>query len=160
MLFILKEGDRAGIRYPSIAKNTQRFAAAPQGVGRGRGVRSVIQSRTRATPGSDAGDACSGGGRVTIRELQDLIERMYSARDRQRGAPATFLWLAEEVGELASALREGTDEELSAEFADVMAWLVTLANVRGVDLTAALEAKYGAGCPGCGEFVCTCDAKP
>jgi NTP pyrophosphatase (non-canonical NTP hydrolase) len=97
---------------------------------------------------------------VTIRELQDLIERMYSARDRQRGAPATFLWLAEEVGELASALREGSDEELSAEFADVMAWLVTLANVRGVDLTAALEAKYGAGCPGCGEFVCTCDAKP
>jgi NTP pyrophosphatase (non-canonical NTP hydrolase) len=97
---------------------------------------------------------------VTIRELQDLIERMYSARDRQRGAPATFLWLVEEVGELASALREGTDEELSAEFADVMAWLVTLANVRGVDLTAALEAKYGAGCPGCGEFVCTCDAKP
>jgi len=97
---------------------------------------------------------------MTIKELQDLIERMYSDKDRQRGTPATFLWLTEEVGELAAALREGTQEEKAAEFADVVAWLVTLANINDVDLTAALGAKYGTGCPGCGNLVCTCDAKP
>ena len=95
----------------------------------------------------------------TLDELQTLIEQMYSDRDRERGVPATFMWFCEEVGELASALREGSSEELAAEFADVLAWLVTLANINGVDLTKALEAKYGAGCPGCGGLVCTCDAK-
>lgn len=97
---------------------------------------------------------------MTIEELQQLIEEMYSAKDRERGSAATFLWLCEEVGELAAALREGTAEEKAGEFADVIAWLVTLANVEGIDLTAALRAKYGDGCPGCGGLVCSCDAKP
>lgn len=97
---------------------------------------------------------------MTIEDLQALIEKMYSAKDRERGAPATFLWLSEEVGELAAALREGTHEELAAEFADVLAWLVTLANISNVNLTAALQAKYGSGCPGCGLLVCRCESKP
>lgn len=97
---------------------------------------------------------------MTLDDLQALIEKMYSARDRERGSPATFLWLCEEVGELAAALREGTHEELAAEFADVLAWLVTLANINDVNLTAALRKKYGDGCPGCGKLVCTCNAKP
>ena len=97
---------------------------------------------------------------MTIEEIQSLIEKMYSAKDRERGTPATFLWLAEEIGELASALREGTQEQKEAEFADVVAWLVTLANINDVNLTKALQAKYGTGCPGCGEPVCACDTKP
>lgn len=97
---------------------------------------------------------------MTLDDLQALIEKMYSARDRERGSPATFLWLCEEVGELAAALREGTHEELAAEFADVLAWLVTLANINDVNLTVALRKKYGDGCPGCGKLVCTCNAKP
>jgi NTP pyrophosphatase (non-canonical NTP hydrolase) len=97
---------------------------------------------------------------MTLKDFQDLIERMYSAKDRERGAPATFLWLSEEIGELAAALREGTHEELELEFADVLAWLTTLANITNVDLTAALQKKYGAGCPGCGLFVCICNEKP
>lgn len=96
---------------------------------------------------------------MTLDDLQALIEKMYSDRDRERGTEATFLWFCEEVGELASTLREGSQEQKAAEFADVVAWLVTLANINGVDLTKALEAKYGAGCPGCGGLVCTCDAK-
>ncbi len=96
---------------------------------------------------------------MTLDDLQALIDKMYSARDRRRGTPATFLWLCEEIGELATALREGSHEQKAAEFADVVAWLVTLANINEVDLTKALEAKYGAGCPGCGRLVCTCDAK-
>ena len=96
---------------------------------------------------------------MTIDDLQALIEKMYSDKDRQRGTAATFLWLCEEIGELAAALREGTHEQKCAEFADVMAWLVTLANVNDVDLTLALTAKYGSGCPGCGRLVCQCSSK-
>lgn len=97
---------------------------------------------------------------MTIDDLQALIEKMYSGKDRARGTPATFLWLCEEIGELAGALREGSHEQKGAEFADVVAWLVTLANINEVNLTEALEAKYGKGCPGCGRLVCCCDAKP
>ena len=93
-------------------------------------------------------------------ELQELIEKMYSAKDRERGTPATFLWLSEEIGELASALAEGTHEQKEAEFADVFAWLVTLANINDVNLTKALRDKYGTGCPGCGRLVCSCESKP
>ncbi len=97
---------------------------------------------------------------MDIRDFQALIETMYSHKDRQRGSAGTFIWFMEEVGELAAAIGQGTHEEKSGEFADVMAWLVTLANVEGVDLTAALEAKYGSGCPGCGKLVCVCSEKP
>ena len=97
---------------------------------------------------------------MEIRDLQALIEKMYSDKDRARGTPATFLWLMEEIGELATALREGTHEEKSGEFADVVAWLVTLANINDIDLTAALAAKYGTGCPGCRRLVCSCYSKP
>ena len=97
---------------------------------------------------------------MTLDDLQALIEKMYSEKDRQRGTAATFLWFCEEIGELASALREGSAEQKEAEFADVVAWLVTLANINDVILTKALEAKYGAGCPGCGRLVCACTSKP
>jgi NTP pyrophosphatase (non-canonical NTP hydrolase) len=96
---------------------------------------------------------------MTIEDLQTLIDVMYSAKDRARGTPATFMWFCEEIGELATALREGSPAEKAAEFADVLAWLVTLANVEGVDLSAALAEKYGRGCPGCGKMVCTCESK-
>ncbi len=96
---------------------------------------------------------------MEIRELQRLIEEMYSAKDRRRGSEGTFLWLMEEVGELAASIREGTQEEKEGEFADVLAWLVTLANVEGIDLEKALR-KYTEGCPGCGEMVCHCNEKP
>jgi len=82
---------------------------------------------------------------------------MYSSKDEARGVDGTFMWLMEEVGELAAALREATKEELELEFADVLAWLATIANIAGVDLTEAVRKKYGGGCPGCGQRVCQCD---
>jgi NTP pyrophosphatase (non-canonical NTP hydrolase) len=94
---------------------------------------------------------------ISIDNFQALIRRMYFEKDVARGIDGTFMWLMEEVGELAAALREGTREEQAAEFADVLAWLTTIANVAGVDLAAAVRQKYGTGCPGCGQFVCTCD---
>lgn len=99
---------------------------------------------------------------MTLGELQQLIREMYSTKDEARGVEGTFMWLMEEVGELAAALREGTQEELAAEFADVLAWLATIANVANVDLAEAVRKKYGTGCPGCGNMECTCadDLKP
>jgi NTP pyrophosphatase (non-canonical NTP hydrolase) len=93
---------------------------------------------------------------ITLTEFQQLIRRMYMEKDIARGIDGTFMWLMEEVGELAAALRSGTLDERTAEFADVLAWLATIANVAGVDLTQAVMLKYGSGCPGCGRLVCTC----
>ena len=81
---------------------------------------------------------------------------MYHDKDAARGVEGTFMWLTEEIGELATALRSGTREEQALEFADVLAWLVTIANVAGVDLDDAVHRKYGAGCPGCGRLACIC----
>jgi NTP pyrophosphatase (non-canonical NTP hydrolase) len=92
-----------------------------------------------------------------LNDFQQLIREMYFEKDAARGVDGTFMWLMEEVGELAAALREGTREEQAAEFADVLAWLATIANVADIDLAAAIQKKYGAGCPGCGQLVCTCD---
>ncbi|MCG8586287.1 MAG: nucleotide pyrophosphohydrolase [Pirellulales bacterium] len=98
---------------------------------------------------------------VTLREFQELINVMYTSKDVERGVDGTFMWLVEEIGELAGALREGTAEDKMGEFADVLAWLTTIANVAKVDLTAAVRAKYGSGCPGCGQMICACeDEKP
>src|SRR5437016_387565 len=93
---------------------------------------------------------------VTLSRLQQLIRELYDAKDRKRGVEGTFMWFMEEVGELSAALRTGNKEELSAEFADVLAWLATLANIADVDLDAAMAAKYGGGCPGCGRTPCCC----
>jgi NTP pyrophosphatase (non-canonical NTP hydrolase) len=93
----------------------------------------------------------------TLTQLQRLIDHTYGAKDKRRGVEGTFMWFLEEVGELSAALRSGTTEEQSAEFADVLAWLATLANVAGVDLDKAVQAKYGDGCPGCRQTPCVCD---
>jgi NTP pyrophosphatase (non-canonical NTP hydrolase) len=94
---------------------------------------------------------------LTFDEFQSLIRDMYGWRDQRRGPEGTFLWLTEEFGELAAALRQSDPDALAAEFADVLAWLATLANVMNVDLTDAVLKKYGAGCPGCGVVPCRCD---
>jgi len=82
---------------------------------------------------------------MEIREFQELIARKYKARDQERGVPRTFLWFMEEVGELATALASGADKaNTEDEFADVFAWLCTLANISDVDLEKAIE-KYTSG---------------
>ena len=78
---------------------------------------------------------------MEIKAFQKLIRRKYYAADSKRGTPGTFMWFIEEVGELATALG-GTDQaNKEEEFADVLAWLCTLANINGVDLEKAIE-KY------------------
>jgi NTP pyrophosphatase (non-canonical NTP hydrolase) len=94
---------------------------------------------------------------LDLSELQRVIREIYGDKDQRRGVEGTFMWFMQEVGELASALRGGTHEEQVLEFADVLAWLATLANGANVDLSAAVKAKYGGGCPGCGKVPCACD---
>ena len=90
--------------------------------------------------------------------FQQLMESTYGASDRRRGLPATVAWLAEEVGELAQAVRKGSSAEQEHEFGDVLAWLASLANQVGVDLATAV-ARYADGCPRCGEMPCTCRSR-
>ncbi len=99
---------------------------------------------------------------LSLRDLQTHIREMYFEKDAARGIDGTFMWLMEEIGELASALRGDDRENLAEEFADVIAWLATIANVAEIDLASALTAKYGHGCPGCQKLVCTCpdEVKP
>jgi NTP pyrophosphatase (non-canonical NTP hydrolase) len=78
---------------------------------------------------------------MDIRAFQQLIEQRYGKRDRARGTPGTFMWLIEEVGELATALHGDNQANKEEEFADVFAWLCTLANISDVDLETACQ-KY------------------
>ncbi len=91
-----------------------------------------------------------------MKSFQEQIERIYFSRDEARGWEKTFVWFVEEVGELARALHRDDHQNLEEEFADVAAWLVTLASIRGIDMGAAV-GKYAEGCPRCGGTPCTCD---
>jgi NTP pyrophosphatase (non-canonical NTP hydrolase) len=80
---------------------------------------------------------------LTIAAFQKHISDRYEKADRERGWPKTFAYFIEEVGELATALSDGTDPtNLREEFADVAAWLCTLANISDVDLAGAIAEKY------------------
>lgn len=79
---------------------------------------------------------------MTIKEFQDHILTRYGQRDAQRGTWPTFGWFMEEVGELASAMHADDPVNKEEEFADVFAWLCTLANIQGVDLQKAIDRKY------------------
>jgi len=92
---------------------------------------------------------------VDLGELQSLMARTYGERDAERGLPATVAWLAEEVGELAQAVRKGTRQQQAAELADVLAWLASLANQLGIDLGDA-ASRYAGGFPKCGGIPCGC----
>ncbi len=97
---------------------------------------------------------------MTIGEFQKLMADLYLEHDTRRGLGGTFMWFMEEVGELSTALRAGTREEIESEFADAFAWLTTLANLAGIDAEAAVMRKYGTGCPCCNTTPCSCVQKP
>jgi NTP pyrophosphatase (non-canonical NTP hydrolase) len=105
---------------------------------------------------------------MTISEFQKIIEDIYFERDNKRGVDKTFTWFIEEVGELAKEIRRlhalsenETRQEprsparLKEEFADVFAWLTTLASLLGIDLEEAAQI-YRQGCPKCHRIPCEC----
>ena len=108
-------------------------------------------NRKASTP-----DSAESASEISLAEFQQLIHRMYHEKDAERGIDGTFMWLAEEFGELAAALRGGDKAGQQEEFADVLAWLATIANIADIDLTEAIRTKYGSGCPGCERLVCDC----
>lgn len=93
---------------------------------------------------------------MEIAELQRIIRDTYGRQDRKRGIDGTFAWFVEEVGELSRAIRREGHDARVIEFSDVLAWLVTMADLCDVDLDAAARQRYGSGCPKCHAMPCTC----
>ena len=91
-----------------------------------------------------------------IHEFQDMMKRIYFHRDSKRGVKRTYDWLVEEVGELGEALKGRDVKALEDEFADVIAWLSSLANVVEIDLERATLTKYDDTCPKCKKSPCGC----
>ena len=85
-----------------------------------------------------------------------MMRTLYFQRDAQRGVKGTYEWLVDEVQELGEALN-GTDKEATEkEFADVIAWLSSLANLMDIDLEKAALNKYPHKCPKCNSTPCKC----
>ena len=89
-------------------------------------------------------------------KFQKLIDDLYGDRDRRRGLDRTALWMVEEVGELAEAVRKRDRELAEEEVADVIAWVVSVANIMGIDVEKAVEKKYPGKCPRCNSIPCRC----
>jgi NTP pyrophosphatase (non-canonical NTP hydrolase) len=94
---------------------------------------------------------------MELQAFQAHIDAVYGQRDRTRGIPATVAWLAEELGELAQAVRKGTVDQQHHELGDVLAWLASLANQMGLSCEDAV-ARYADGCPRCAGTPCRCPA--
>ncbi|TRO45819.1 nucleotide pyrophosphohydrolase [Candidatus Bathyarchaeota archaeon] len=93
---------------------------------------------------------------MQIDEFQEMMRRLYFHRDSERGVKGTYDWLVEEVDELREALEEGNKEATEKEFADVIAWLASLANITGINLEKAALEKYNYECPKCHQSPCQC----
>ena len=91
-----------------------------------------------------------------IQEFQDMMRRIYFHNDSKRGKTKTYEWLKEEIDELGEALNGKDQNALEREFADVLAWLASLANIANVDLEKASTSKYDDKCPRCGKVPCDC----
>lgn len=85
-----------------------------------------------------------------------MMKKIYFHRDSKRGIKKTYDWLLDEIRELGEALGGGDLKALEDEFADVIAWLSSLANVVRVDLERAALSKYDNMCPKCLKSPCRC----
>jgi NTP pyrophosphatase (non-canonical NTP hydrolase) len=93
---------------------------------------------------------------MQINEFQEMMRHLYFHRDSERGVKGTYDWLVEEVEELREALEEENKEATEREFADVIAWLASLANITGINLEKAALEKYNYKCPKCHQSPCQC----
>ncbi|RLI42507.1 nucleotide pyrophosphohydrolase [Candidatus Bathyarchaeota archaeon] len=93
---------------------------------------------------------------MRIHEFQEMMRRIYFHRDSKRGVTGTYNWLVDEVKELGEALTLNDKKALEDEFADVIAWLCSLANITDVNLEEAALNKYDNKCPKCGKSPCHC----
>jgi NTP pyrophosphatase (non-canonical NTP hydrolase) len=93
---------------------------------------------------------------MQIHEFQEMMKHLYFKRDSERGIKGTFNWLVDEVSELGEELKSCDREATEKEFADVIAWLASLANIMGIDLEKAALNKYNYKCPKCQSSPCVC----
>ncbi len=93
---------------------------------------------------------------MRIQKFQNMMRQIYFQRDYQRGTVGTLNWLVEEVEELKEAIEEGEKKAIENEFADVFAWLASLANVVKIDLEEVAMSKYDNRCPKCRRNPCEC----
>lgn len=93
---------------------------------------------------------------MDLNKYQKLIEKIYIEKDSKRGIDKTFNWLVEEIGEFSRAIRKKDRERIKEEFADCLAWLLSVGSILGIDAEAAMT-KYRDGCPKCSEIPCRCD---
>jgi NTP pyrophosphatase (non-canonical NTP hydrolase) len=92
---------------------------------------------------------------MKLNQYQDLIKKIYYQKDSKRGLGKTFNWLIEEIGEFSRAIRKKDKEKIEEEFADCLAWLLSVGSILGIDAEDAME-KYTNGCPKCGDTPCSC----
>ncbi|MBY9005431.1 MAG: nucleotide pyrophosphohydrolase [Candidatus Lokiarchaeota archaeon] len=97
---------------------------------------------------------------MRINEFQNLMKELYFHQDSKRGIEKTFIWLVEEVGELASnLLLDNLDKrKIENEMADIVAWICSLANLLNIKLEDALFNKYPNKCIKCDSNPCICDS--
>ena len=93
---------------------------------------------------------------MRIQEFQKMMRDLYYSRDSKRGVEGTFNWLVDEVAELGEELKGSDKHAMEKEFADVIAWLASLANIMGVNLEQAALSKYNNKCPKCKQSPCQC----
>ncbi len=93
---------------------------------------------------------------MELNEWQKFIEKIYFAKDSKRGLDKTFNWLIEEIGELARAIRKGDKTKITEEFADCLAWLLSVGSILKIDTERAM-GKYVKGCPKCHGVPCKCN---
>ncbi len=98
---------------------------------------------------------------MDTKEAQELMRKIYFDRDLARGLERTLLRTFHELGELSDAVLRGNDQShVESEVADVFAWLCSVANLLEVDLSDALDRKYGNGCSKCQKIPCECSNTP
>lgn len=95
---------------------------------------------------------------MNISDFQNLIKKLYYQKDLNRGVKSTFVWLIEEIGELATLINSQNidKEKLSEELADIIAWTFSIANLKEIDMEKALLSKYPNKCKKCNSAPCTC----
>ena len=96
---------------------------------------------------------------MKISDFQNLLKDLYLQKDLNRGVKSTFIWLIEEIGELATLLNsvDIDKKKASEEIADIIAWTISIANILDVDIEKALSDKYPNICNKCSSSPCTCE---
>jgi NTP pyrophosphatase (non-canonical NTP hydrolase) len=95
---------------------------------------------------------------VDIKEAQEMMRRIYLKRDKTRGVMGTLERTFDELEELREAIQNDDPGSVSDEMGDVFAWLCSLANLLGIDLSEALFNKYSDVCSKCKSSPCDCPA--